>query len=59
MVSVAKIDMWLPQSDGQEMTSSVPVAMETWGEGRGGETCPGDLKRLLETMTFYKHQATA
>lgn len=39
MVSVAEIDMSLPQSDrqayGQEMTSAVPVAMETWGDGDG------------------------
>lgn len=39
VVSVAEIDMSLPQSDrqayGQEMTSAVPVAMETWGDGDG------------------------
>lgn len=40
VVSVAKIDMSLPQSGrqayGQEMTSAVPVAMETRGrEGMG------------------------
>lgn len=61
VVSVAEIDISLPQSGrqayGQEMTSAVPVAMETWGqEGMGMGHLAWDWKRLLETMTFFRLQ---